>query len=196
MEVLALIVIAGLIYFYVSNNSRKVKDEMVIRTTQTVKTAHGEQTITRTTTVNDVQTDIRNPQTPMSFPEHSIIQPQAILEEPPVAQVQNTQTKLTYATQPKAIPKQEIQFKLCSGCNCTQPISEFSKNHKQPDGFTKWCNTCMKSGAPYRGDMSGKKICEKCGQMRLKTSFCPTTKYPDGLSKWCKFCLPQKKKRK
>lgn len=194
MEVLALIVIAGLIYFYVSNNSRKVKDEMVIRTTQTVKTAHGEQTITRTTTVNDVQTDIRNPQKPMSFPEHSIIQPQPISQEPPVAQVQHTQTELTYATQPKAIPKQEIQFKLCSGCNRTQPISEFRKNRKQPDGFTKWCNSCMKR--PLDPYPPGKKICEKCGQMRLKTSFYPTTKYPDGLSKWCKFCLPQKKKRK
>lgn len=195
MEILALIVIAGLIYFYVSNNSRKVKDETVITTTQTVKTAHGEQTITRTTTINDVQTDIRNPQTPMYFKEHPVVQPH------PQTQVE-TQSKLPEQSvqnriqeQPKQLTqKQEVKFKLCTGCNRTQPISEFGLNHNQPDGFTKWCKTCMKTGAPRPSDMSGKKVCEKCGQNRLKTSFYPTTKYPDGLSKWCKFCLPQKKK--
>lgn len=196
MEILILIIIVGFIFFYISNNSRKVEDKTEIRTTQTVKTEHGEQTITRTTIINDVQTDIRSPQTPMMFPEHPREKPvQPVQEElfPSISRAE--QPPRISKAKPKLIEKQEIQFKLCSGCNRTQPISEFRKNHNQPDGFTKWCNNCMRNGAP-RPPESGKKVCEKCGQTRLKTSFYPTTKYPDGLSKWCKFCLPQKKKRK
>lgn len=199
MEIIALIVIAGLVYLYIANNSRKVKDETVIKTTQTVKTANGEQTITRTTTINDVQTDIRNPNNPIVFPEHKVIQPvqttQANQAEMPV----NSQSRLTQS-EPTRITHQptqpQIQFKECSACKRTQPITEFSRNPNQPDGFTKWCKTCMVVGAPNPSDMKGKKVCEKCGQTRMKTSFYPTSKYPDGLSKWCKYCLPKRKSKK
>lgn len=191
MEILVLIVVAGLIYFYVSNNSRKVKDETVITTTQTVKTDHGEQTITRTTKINDVQMDIRNPQTPMTFREHQIAQPQPTRQEQYTHTLEHTTNRLADTTPEKTQQKQEIQLKLCSHCNRTQPITEFRPNQKRPDGLTKWCKSCMDTSV----DISGKKVCEKCKQTRLKSSFYLTSKYPDGLSKWCKYCLPQKKKR-
>lgn len=192
MEILTLLVVVGLIYFYVTHNSRKIKDETIIRSTQTVKTENGEQTITRVTKINETQTDIRKPTDQMLFPDHKIVNPS-------YQQHQNNTTikpsiQHSEPTQPqnvKALP--QLQFKKCSGCERTQPTTEFRANPKSDDGLTKWCKSCLQNGAPNPTDMKGTKVCEKCQQNRLKTSFYPTKKYPDGLSKWCKFCLPKRK---
>lgn len=209
MEILIALVVIALIYFYISNNSRKIEDETVIKTTQTIKTANGEQTITRTTVMNSSQMDIRSPNTPMMPVNHKIIEPSE--REPSLPQTLEKQNTLKHQqmiglnnNEPKYIQQKqsnldnlrtpEIAFKECSGCKRVQPISEFRANPNKPDGLTKWCNHCMKNGAPNPTNMKGKKVCEKCGQTRMKTSFYPTTKYPDGLSRWCKFCLPNKRK--
>lgn len=36
-------------------------------------------------------------------------------------------------------------MKQCMKCKTTQPLSEFSKHHKSPDGHQYWCKTCAKA---------------------------------------------------
>lgn len=207
MELLIGIAIIGGIWWFISNNKKSIKDETIIKTTQTVKIAGGEQTVTRTTVLNNNQTDIRSPSTPIVPPTHKVITPtereielQRQLVETQRRELEAKQLIEQLANQPKPAlttaqtPNQQSQLKQCTNCNRKQPISEFRPNHNQPDGLTKWCISCLDSGEKLinPASLKGMKFCQKCRENRRKTSFYPTKKNPDGLSKWCKFCLPKR----
>lgn len=207
MELFIGIAIISGIWWFISNNKKSIKDETIIKTTQTVKIAGGEQTIERTTVLNHDQTTIRSPSTPITPPIHKIITPtveetnlQRQLEEARQHELEAKQLIEKLSNQPKPtsttiqIPDKKPQLKKCANCERTQPTSEFRSNHKQPDGLTKWCISCLDSGEKLinPASLKGIKFCPKCQENRRKTSFYPTPKYPDGLSKWCKFCLSKR----
>lgn len=207
MEILIGIVVLGIIWWFISNNKKSINDETVIETKRTVKIDGGEQTITRKTVINNNQTDIRTPTSPMTPPTHKIIEPterelelQRQLEETKQRELEAKALINKLANQPTPqtvnITKQtnEQELKQCNNCNRLQPISQYRPNHNQPDGLTKWCISCLDSGEKLINPASikGMKYCPKCRQNRRKTSFYPTKKNPDGLSKWCKYCLPKR----
>ncbi|WP_032137141.1 hypothetical protein [Kingella negevensis] len=184
---MVMLILVGLAVFIVwsivSANSKSSRDEIVIETKRHVEAEDGTQRIiTRKTVLRNNQTRMNNLRDPVTPPVLQPIQPRQV--QPQKAQQQApVQAKLPLE------PKQVVK-KLCSHCNQSKPISQFRPNPNQPDGLTKWCNTCMDKRQPAgQHDQHGMKYCPKCKQQRRKSSFYASNKYPDGLSKWCKYCL-------
>lgn len=206
MELLLIIIGIAFVWWLISNNKTSVKDETVITTTRTVKIDGGEQTVTRTTVIDNNQMDIRNPNTPITQPVHKILEPtprelelerelelikqqnRVAIEAKKIVQLSHMQSQ-SHISNSNSLAA--LELKECPNCKRTQPKSAFRANHNQPDGLTKWCISCLDNQEKLLNPASlqGMKVCPKCHQTRRKSSFYLSKKYPDGLSKWCKFCL-------
>lgn len=73
--------------------------------------------------------------------------------------------------------------KTCSTCGVTKALTEFYRNHKQPDGHLKHCKTCFK--AKYgEGIAARSKQCRKALQdikMARGCADCGYNKHPAAL---------------
>lgn len=195
MEVLIAFFVFGLVIYYLSNNSSSTKTTTKIIKTETINTANGKVTLEQTTVTTDATLEIKPIQSNISnFPQGNTFN---IPSRSSITEIKSVATSplspssgfnQNFSALPNKSPTDtQSQFKICSGCQRKQPLSEFRPNSNQPDGLTKWCIKCLNQ--PKLKPLTGMKHCPKCKQNRRKTSFYPTTKYPDGLSKWCKFCL-------
>lgn len=206
MEVLLAIAFIWGAWYFISNNIKQTKESTEIKETEVIKTKNGEKVITRVTVTDKKSARINNDPTfitdvdleTKSNMANSYLPHTHKSRDQVVTYKDYKQEQLPF-DQPQStinLPSKSVDFKLCTGCNRTQPTTEFRFNPKREDKLTKWCKHCLDNGVPAPANMSGKKICARCGKTRLKTSFYPTTKYNDGLSSVCRFCMPQRKSKR
>lgn len=90
-------------------------------------------------------------------------------------------------------------LKICSKCNLTKSLNEFSRSKASSDGFSPWCKDCYLAYIrEYREKNKRRKIieiahttklCPKCGKSKSIKDFFKSKSTKDGFQTLCKSCI-------
>lgn len=188
MELLLVIGVIALLYYFLSNRKReKITHEITrVQTFKDGKNSYLQQA--KTTITEEKTSSVTNRAHCKTIKSPSNIT-SSINSHCRANNTQNdvvrTQKKLsTLNTNRGSLNKPELSKKLCKNCKTQKQLSEFRLNSNTEDGYTKYCNTCMDS-KPRKNIYLR---CPKCGKNRKKSSFFESKKVGREYSKWCKFC--------
>ena len=81
--------------------------------------------------------------------------------------------------------------KFCKSCGETKIIADFYRDKSRPDGFTPYCQACVRKVAarpPRIADPPGMKRCQRCKETKPKETFYRKAGTHDGLAKRCSPC--------
>lgn len=192
----------GLVVYFLNQNKTEKKDRTIITHKKTIQTDDGEVHIERRQVIDSVRTSY----TKKDVAQNEIKDITPTINHNSVEKISNMNQEndikeLELTPSPKPIIQVDMfstldhETKTCLKCNKNLPYSEFPQSHKNEDGLTKWCISCLNQLNEDRKNKSGnKKQCPNCKKNRLKSSFYKNSKQPDGLTKWCKTCMDKSKR--
>lgn len=98
-----------------------------------------------------------------------------------------------------------VMLKRCSHCGVQKPLTEFTKNKSEKDGYWVWCKKCCTKYNKIRWakahppkpviayDSTIEKPCPKCKRILPLNSFSPDWRGKHGRSSWCHECIRPRK---
>ncbi len=92
--------------------------------------------------------------------------------------------------------EEEIKIRVCNRCHIEKPLTEFSRNKTNKDGFARYCKDCIRilnhnPNIKHREKHycnTGFKVCSKCKIEKPVGAFCKDKHHSDGLKSNCKEC--------